>query len=554
MTKKWNRPWLLSLSGALFLSMAWLVHPIFVFAGFAPLFLLEETISATGAKKTLRFLGWVYACMFVWNLSVTWWIVYSTFVGFAMAILLNSLFMSLPWCMYRLLKNATLQALPTYKSVIYRYSAWALAPLWISFEYLHMNWDLTWPWLNLGNSFAYAHTWVQWYEYTGTLGGTLWAIAGSILLYRWLKHMLEGNSNTGHYLLLQGMWALILVAPGIWSVVRYQTYHEKGRPVHALAVQPNVDPYTQKFEGSAEFIPYSKQLQNLIDLTIKGVTDSTVFVCWPETSLPAGYDEDLLEDQSDIRLLRALIDSLPHTSLITGSDTYKIYMSEFDKTPSSRISRAGNYYYDYFNTALYVESKRRARIYHKSKLTPGVEKLPFYDVFPAMNSLAIDLGGISGTLGTQTDRTVFTNKNQQSIAPVICYESIFGEFVREFALNGAQCIGIITNDGWWSYSPGHRQHLHYAQLRAIETRRSIVRAANTGISAFVNQRGDIVSTLEYGSQGVLGGMVHLHDYKTFYTLYGDYLGKGSVLYVLVLMSLYLWYLTAYRFSKFFQKK
>ena len=112
---------------------------------------------------------------------------------------------------------------------------------------------------------------------------------------------------------------------------------------------------------------------------------------------------------------------------------------------------------------------------------------------PWLSVFVIDLGGSAGGLGSQPERTVFQVAEVPAlrVAPVICYESVYGDFVGEYVANGATLIGIITNDGWWSDSPGHSQHLQYATLRAIETRRDVARSANTGISAFINQKGEI---------------------------------------------------------------
>jgi apolipoprotein N-acyltransferase len=102
---------------------------------------------------------------------------------------------------------------------------------------------------------------------------------------------------------------------------------------------------------------------------------------------------------------------------------------------------------------------------------------------------------------------------------------------------GANLLCIITNDGWWDDSPAPRQHLAYASLRAIETRRSIARAANTGISAFIDQKGEVISTLGYGVQGSLIGVVQLNNSLTFYVKYGDYIARLACLVALVLLGL-----------------
>jgi len=99
--------------------------------------------------------------------------------------------------------------------------------------------------------------------------------------------------------------------------------------------------------------------------------------------------------------------------------------------------------------------------------------------------------------------------------------------MAEFIRNGAKSIFIITNDGWWGDTPGHEQHLAYARLRAIELRRSIARSANTGISAFLNQRGDVLQATEYWKQDIIRGTIRPSEQLTFYARYGDYIARTA---------------------------
>jgi apolipoprotein N-acyltransferase len=164
------------------------------------------------------------------------------------------------------------------------------------------------------------------------------------------------------------------------------------------------------------------------------------------------------------------------------------------------------------------------KIYHKSKLVLGVEKLPFASILAPFEKYAINLGGTMGSLGIEKEAKIFDNEKTK-VAPVICYESIYGEYVTDYVKKGANVIFIITNDGWWEDTPGYKQHLAYGRLRAIETRRSIARSANTGISCFINQRGDILQATNWWEQGVISGKINLNEKVTFYTKHGDYIGR-----------------------------
>ncbi len=126
---------------------------------------------------------------------------------------------------------------------------------------------------------------------------------------------------------------------------------------------------------------------------------------------------------------------------------------------------------------------------------------------------------------TQEERSVFELTGGEAAAPIICYESVYGDYVTGYVRNGAGFLSIITNDAWWDDTQGHQQHLSYAKLRAIETRKDVVRSANTGISAFINQKGEITQSLGYEQQGSLQSEIKSNTIRTFYVRHGDYLPR-----------------------------
>src|SRR5699024_10214193 len=111
-----------------------------------------------------KIFGLAYLSFFIWNICTTYWLYYSTAPGMAFAVLANTLLMSLVFIIYH----------HTAKRLDFTASSVFLASLWMCLEYLHLHWDFSWPWLNLGNGFSEFPQWIQWYEYTGTFGGTLW--------------------------------------------------------------------------------------------------------------------------------------------------------------------------------------------------------------------------------------------------------------------------------------------------------------------------------------------------------------------------------------------
>jgi apolipoprotein N-acyltransferase len=317
------------------------------------------------------------------------------------------------------------------------------------------------------------------------------------------------------------------VVPIAISYIIYSNYEERGTDTEVVVLQPNIDPFTEKFIGTENFIPFEQQLERFFKLSEEKITPNTSFVVWPETALDAQVLESQYQNYDIMQKVISFRKNNPHISLITGLTTTNIFPDKKSAPPSARYHAESNIYYGVYNTALFLNDNEEHEFYHKSKLVPGVEIMPYPQVFGFIADLLFNLGGTSGGFGRQEDRTVFFNSQNIGIAPSICYESIYGEFMARFVMNGANFIFIITNDGWWGDSPGYKQHLQYATMRAIETRRSIARSANTGISAFINQRGDILERTAYWEQDAIRGNIKSNDKITFYVQYGDYIGRTA---------------------------
>ncbi|MBC5774617.1 apolipoprotein N-acyltransferase [Pontibacter sp. KCTC 32443] len=513
-------PFLALLTG-LILWLGWPTKPLafFLFFGFVPLLYMEQYIVQSQKYKSpgYTFFKWSYLAMLLWNLFTTWWVMHSTLPGGIVAVLLNSLLMCIPLTAYYFTRKYLGNAIGYTSFIVY----------WVAFEQFHLNWDLSWPWLTLGNGFATLNQWVQWYEYTGFLGGSVWILFVNLLIFLVIRTYPQQHVE------LKKLWLplVLIIVPILISYGILATYEEKGTPTEVVVVQPNIDPYREKFSGHDNFIPYEEQQQRLISLSEQKITPNTRFVVWPETALRQdnGYWEEQLHNYQSILDLKEFTQRHPHLELVTGLDSYTFYGDNKDASPTIRHLE-GFGYYDSFNTAMHINRSSEIDLYHKSKLVPGVEKLPYPHLFKFLGPLAIDLGGTVGSQGSQETRDVFKHSQNATLgaAPVICYESIYGEYVSEYVRNGASLIFVITNDGWWSDSPGYKQHLQYATLRAIETRRSIARAANTGISAFINQKGEITAKSGWWVQASLSQTILANTALTFYTSTGEYIGNSAL--------------------------
>jgi len=284
-------------------------------------------------------------------------------------------------------------------------------------------------------------------------------------------------------------------------------------------------------------MPVEAQFNILRRLSDSVAQANTEYFIWPETALPVYADEESIRTQPIYQQARLFLDPYKNASLITGIESMRWYNSK--KTATAIEYTQPGVYYDHFNAAMQVENSDEVAFYHKSKLVPGVEKMPFPKLFAFLAPVFKELGGSVSGWGWQEQAGVFYARSGIGVAPVICYESIWGDWVGQAVKDGAQFIAVITNDGWWGNTAGKDQHLQYAKLRAIENRRWVVRSANTGISAFINQRGDIVQQSKWWTATALKQDINLNDTLTVYTRQGDYLALlslgGSLLFALLLL-------------------
>jgi apolipoprotein N-acyltransferase len=511
----------LSIAGGALLSLGWPARGFagLLFTGLIPFLFLEDHIFRN-PQKFIRFslLFYSYPGFFTWNFLTTWWIVNSTFIGALLAIVLNSLFMSVVFQIFHW----------TRKRLVFDPGAYiALICYWVAFEYLHLNWDLNWPWLNLGNGFSHFYKWVQWYEFTGTFGGTLWIFSVNILVFYLIKNLLLFNKRNRSAVHLRKTVIMLLVTavslitlPIILSYYLYYNYTELYNPVRCVVVQPNLDPYSEQYN-----LPPVSVVGRIMQLAATKLDSTTQFLIAPESAIQEAMWENDLSSFSSIRLLREAVAPFPAlNTLVGGSTFYQLHPDE----PLPRWARKftdSDQHYVAYNTAIMINSRDSLQLYHKSKLTPGVEILPSFKGFKWLENYAIDLGGTVGSLGMDSERKVYRTVNNVPVSAAICYESIFGEFFSQFVRNGAQLMMIITNDGWWGNTAGHRQHFAFAHLRAIETRRSIARSANTGISAFIDQRGDAHQVTAYWEPAGIAGTINSNETMTFYVRNGDYIAR-----------------------------
>ena len=507
---------------ALLFWLAWEPMPFtpLVFIAFVPFFYLAEWGRSTSKGKNF---GVLFLALMLWNISTTWWVWFASDVGAIAMLILNSLLMYLPFGLSRWLQR---------KKWFIWDAKWLFIALWLLYEYGHHRWDLSWPWLTLGNAFSGMPWYVQWYEITGTLGGTALILSVNVLVYQALINVQSKDKRSWIMrfrlpLGIVSVFGLLSVLLGqLASDFVYQKKSKLKQPYRVVAIQPNYDPYDEKFV--LDPMQMARDMAKTSDSA--GPADC---ILWPETSLVGNIDVGSPAQDMQVSYLMhhwlkngpaynaAGDSSLNHSraagppSMLIGSNMIHWYswMGKGKPDVAARQSSNLEYWYTLHNSALWIQPElsihpigsdpfkhERLRgsmvsgdiqFYHKSKLVPGTEQLPFVTVLPFLERLAISLdeNSASGTLGKNATAKALGVSNSK-VAPIICYESIYGDYVSEYVKDGASWLAVITNDAWWNNTPGHKQHFSYAKLRAIEQRKWVVRSANTGISGFIDPLGN----------------------------------------------------------------
>ncbi|WP_213196765.1 apolipoprotein N-acyltransferase [Cloacibacterium caeni] len=517
----------LSLISALLLSISWPTYgiPFFIFFAFVPLLLMEQEISKFSKihKKGWAVFGLTYLAFFIWNVVTTGWLYHAknpdgnnSLLAVAIPVIVNSLLMSLVFQLYYWYKKVR----GTYFGLVF------FVAIWLSFERFHLNWEFTWPWLNLGNAFSEYPQLIQWYDTIGATGGSFWILLINVFAFYTLRIWQAGRIRKD---LVKNISILvaIIVLPLLISIYKYNSYQEKPvGEVTTLLLQPKLDPYTEKYSKDSLQI-----LGELLTLAEENSKTKVDFFIAPETAFPGNgsLSENGFNKSTSIAIAKEFLGKHPQSIFLTGASTHKFLFDEAETEEYSTKIQEGVWVNSY-NSALQIIPNQEVEVYHKAKLVPGVEIFPYIRYLkPILGDAMLDFGGANSSLGIDKERKVFSNRfNKAKMAPIICYESIYGEYVTDYVKNGANLLAIMTNDSWWNNTEGHKQLLSYARLRAIETRREIVRAANSGISAHINARGDILEDTFYDDRTVLLVKANLLEEKSIYTKIGDLISRIAI--------------------------
>lgn len=440
--------------------------------------------------------------------------------------LANALQMSLLWAVFRLSKKKFRGVVP------YVF----LAVMWIAWERWYFNTQISWPWLTLGNAFARTTSLVQWYEITGVLGGSLWIWAVNLAIFGTMTVLSDGRfaswKKTARVALAVSV-PLLIVLPSAASIIRYCTYAEESEgTVDVVIGQTNFDPY-QKFHSVSQ----AQQNASLLEQFSKGMSgtrEKPELLIAPET-----FTSDLclndIESGPTVITFREYLQRHPRAEMLFGASSYEIFYQY--SAPSILARPLGqDRWYESHNSAVLLSLDREVEYCHKSKLVVGTELMPYPRIFAPIDDL---LGGVMARCVPQKEISVLHYRDSIPFGCPICYESVYGEYCTGYVRKGARFLTVITNDGWWGDTPGYRQHFSYSRLRAIELRRDIARSANTGISAIIDQKGDVLEQTGWWMPDYISSEVNLSSSVTPFAKWGDVTGRGCTLAFLLLFALLL---------------
>lgn len=510
---------LLLLLFSVLMSIPWLVPHTGWVALFAivPLLCAERIASFAGVR---RFFLWYYPAFILWNAVTTFWIWNATAGGAVFAILINAALFSLIFALFRFSRRHFGGPLPYIFLMV----------AWIAWERFYFSAEISWPWLTLGNAFARTTRLVQWYSLTGTLGGSLWIWCVNLGIFGLMTSLSDGSWNRWNAKARTASLVGILLSiafPAAASLVMYGRYEEKSeRRIDVLVGQPDFDPY-HKFESMTQ----DEQNSVLLSLFDKSGTDPDLFIA-PETFTSDVILGDAGYGHTWARFV-SFLQEHPSSEILFGASAWKFYSQR--SQPSFYARPYGTGWTESYNSALLVDADGRTGVCNKGRLVIGTELMPYPRIVGKLDDM---LGGVCGRCVPQDKPTCLYLSDGTPFGCAICYESVFGEYCTEYVRQGAEFLAVITNDAWWGDTPGYVQHLSYARLRAIELRRDVARCANTGISAFIDQRGDIVSQTGWWVADTLEGEVNLSTGVTAFVKYGDITGRVCTLvFVLMLLAL-----------------
>ncbi len=480
--------------------------PYLVFFGLVPyLYVLNQR---EGLAEINRF---TYFTAFIFNLITLYWVGSWTpdadpFLMIAGTVLMffNPLLFLIPSTLYYVCKQ-----------LFNKKVAFMLLPFfWITYEYAYSITEFRFPWLTIAHSLAYFNTFIQISEIIGTFGLSIIIIYVNIFLFQFVKSYFEHKKFNPLYL---SVAAIFIVLPLMYGFLRLNSFELSKDSVQVGLIQPDLNPNKKWEIGNLQ-----DHLNLYFDLSEKAINDGAEVIIWPETALPVYLLSGNYKFETE--QLHKFVDT-NNIFLLTGMPDATFFF-EGDTIPKDAkpTKSEGVFYTSYNSIIMFTPESREIQKYGKIKLVPFGEKVPLVEHLPFLGDFLKWNVGIS-SWNTGKDTTVFgmTRSNISNeidsikIAGLVCIESIYPGFTASFVQRGADMIAVVTNDSWYGNSSGPYQHKEFSVFRAVENRRTVIRAANGGISCIIDPLGNTILDTKMFTKTYLVGDVILQDNLTFYT-------------------------------------
>lgn len=473
--------------------------PILIFFSFVPFFFLLEIKNTLGEINRISYLAF-----FVFNLITLYWVGSWTkeadsflMISGVLLLFLNPAFYLIPTSIYFLSTK-----------IISKEKSLLLFPIfWVFFEYIYSVTDLRFPWLTLGNSLPYFNQFIQIADVIGAYGLSLLILYINIFIYLSIKELKSIKKINYKYALIATFLFIIPIIYGSIKIANQKPFVNK---VTVGLIQPNLNPWDKWSGGNLD-----QQIDLYLDLSEKAYKQGARLIIWPESALSVyllsgNYSEQVQKIQKFVYMNNIF--------LMTGMPDVNFYFDLNNAPKDAKKLKSGEAAYTSYNSILlFSPISLEVQKYQKNLLVPFGEHVPFVEQFPFLGNLIRWQVGIS-SWNVGKEQNIF-DLSAIKVGGIICIESIYPDYVAKFVQKGADFIAVVTNDSWYGYSSGPFQHKEISVLRAIENRRSVVRAANGGISCVIDPFGRTLKKTNLFEKTILVASVPLYSEKTFYTKY-----------------------------------
>ncbi len=380
--------------------------------------------------------------------------------------------------------------------------------IWTALEYGRAHFLTGFPWSLLGYSQYQNLIMIQIADITSVYGVSFLIIMVNSLILQWTLFFFNARRNLKTFFpwATTGLTLLVILFTLLYGYFKLTPPQQKDPSVTVALVQGNI-PQDQKWDLTFQ----EKTMEVYLGLTREETRQPTDLVIWPEAATPFLFNQHPEFQEKILRLAKN-----QSTPLLFGSPT---------------ITRGKDTGPVLFNSAYLVSSDGEIKNrYDKIHLVPFGEYVPLSFLLSFVNKMVTGIGDfMSGKTYTVMEI------QKATFGTVICFEVIFPELTRQFVAQGAQMMTTITNDAWFGYSSAPYQHFSMVVFRAIENRVPFARAANTGISGFINSQGKILSTTALFERTTLRESLFLKKEKTFYTQQGDIFAAVCVIMLFLLI-------------------